>query len=169
MQVWKNIFLLFLAICIFPIFFLQNQMCLLKDKKWRLQSKNTFICHSEFLSQHRGMRNGYRRHGVSVGVSQGTTQESAHLLSKLVLALLVPTTSPANSLIEYFISAMYYILWSNCKFSIASWHTMDLILCENKQKIVAVSFRYNFGKVCRLNVQIWAKGAMLINVGQAQE
>ncbi|XP_048540870.1 uncharacterized protein LOC125520094 isoform X1 [Triticum urartu] len=29
----------------------------------------------------RGMRNGYMRHGVSVGVSQGTTQESAHLLS----------------------------------------------------------------------------------------
>lgn len=27
------------------------------------------------------MRNGYRRHGVGVGVSQGTTQESAHLLS----------------------------------------------------------------------------------------
>ncbi|KAM3292586.1 hypothetical protein ACQJBY_036366 [Aegilops geniculata] len=45
-----------------------------------------------------------------VGVSQGTTQESAHLLSKFVLALLVPTTSPANSLIEYFISAMYFIL-----------------------------------------------------------
>ncbi|XP_048541777.1 uncharacterized protein LOC125520798 isoform X1 [Triticum urartu] len=33
------------------------------------------------LVEHRGMRNGYMRHGVSVGVSQGTTQESAHLLS----------------------------------------------------------------------------------------
>ena len=137
MQVWKNIFLLFLAICIFPIFFLQNQMCLLKDKKWRLQSKNTFIGHSEFLSQHRGMRNGYRRHGVSVGVSQGRMQEFAHILSKLVLALLVPTTSPANSLIEYFISAMYYILWRNYNFFIA----MDWILCENKQMMVAVPTR----------------------------
>jgi hypothetical protein len=87
----------------------ESNVHLLKDKKLRLQSKNTFICHSEFLSQHRGMRNGYMRHGVSVGVSQGTTQESAHLLSKLVLAL-VPTTSRAISLIEYFISAMYYIL-----------------------------------------------------------
>ncbi|XP_073364915.1 uncharacterized protein [Aegilops tauschii subsp. strangulata] len=33
------------------------------------------------LVEHRGMRNGYMRHGVSVGVSQGTMQESAHLLS----------------------------------------------------------------------------------------
>ncbi|XP_037453500.1 uncharacterized protein LOC119323885 isoform X2 [Triticum dicoccoides] len=30
----------------------------------------------------RGTRNGYMRHSVSVGVSQSTTQESAHLLSK---------------------------------------------------------------------------------------
>ena len=120
----------------------ESNVRLLKDKKLRLQSKNTFICHSEFLSQHKGMRKGYWRHGVSVGVSEGTTQESVHLLSKLVLALLVPTTSPANSLIEYFISAMYFILWRNYNFFIASWHTMDWILCENKQMMVAVPTRY---------------------------
>ncbi|XP_037453502.1 uncharacterized protein LOC119323885 isoform X4 [Triticum dicoccoides] len=38
--------------------------------------------HASSPSQHRGTRNGYMRHSVSVGVSQSTTQESAHLLSK---------------------------------------------------------------------------------------